>query len=100
MARLTPANFASRSRECPCRVRKRFKFVLIVAKRAVELLVRGLGRDSRLGSTPDLGLFAMAMSMSIVRPKGAPSAALAHRCPSDEREINVHDGHKGTHKNC
>ena len=80
MARLTPANFASRSKEWPWRVRRRFKFVLIVAKRAVELLVRGLGRDSRLVSTPDFSLFAMAMS--IVRLK-APrfSAALAHPLP-------------------
>jgi hypothetical protein len=77
------------------RVRNRFKFVLIVAKRAVELLVRGLGRVSRLISTPDLSLLAMAMS--IVRLKGAPSAALAHRCPSDERDVNVRGVHKGTH---
>ena len=98
MARLTPASLARRSREWPWRVRSRFKFVLIVAKRAVEWFVRCFARDLPLTPPPDLPRFAMAMS--IVRLKGAPSAELAHRCPSDECEINVHAGHKGTHKNC
>ena len=57
MARLTPASLARRSRECPWRVRSRFKFVLIVAKRAAEWFVRCFARGASLDAATGLAPF-------------------------------------------